>query len=128
MRNGLLAITVSGVLAGCVGATPDCADSETLDLIDQAIVQEVEKYASSTHRIDFSDVADLYDISNIRVRAYDSSIDSYQCDARVTYVFADREWSVDFEYRVDTDQSSGETLVEYQNKMLNPVAGFAIGF
>lgn len=115
-------------MAGCVGATPDCADSETLDLIDQAIVQEVEKYASSTHRIDFSDVADLYDISNIRVRAYDSSIGSYQCDARVTYVFADREWSVDFEYRVDTDQSSGETLVEYQNKRLNPVAGFAIGF
>ena len=46
----------------------------------------------------------------------------------MTYVYHDRERSVDFTYRVDTDQSSGEVLIEYQNKMLNPILGYAMGF
>ncbi|MDR7068130.1 hypothetical protein J2X02_000947 [Pseudoxanthomonas japonensis] len=73
-------------------------------------------------------ILDIYEISNIRTRGYDEGIDSYQCDARVTYVYYDRERSVDFTYRVDTDQSSGEVLIEYQNKMLNPILGYAMGF
>ncbi|MBL8256427.1 MAG: hypothetical protein JNJ62_07490 [Pseudoxanthomonas mexicana] len=102
-----------------------------LELFDQAIEMEVEKYAPQTQRgtaEEFMGILDAYEISNIRTLRYDESIDSYQCDARATYVYHDRERSVDFTYRVDTDQSSGEVLIEYQNKMLSPILGYAMGF
>ncbi|MCH6483643.1 hypothetical protein MMG85_08700 [Pseudoxanthomonas sp. LH2527] len=73
-------------------------------------------------------ILDTYEISNIRTQAYDEDVDSYQCDARVTYTYYERVRSVDFSYRVDTDQSSGEVLVQYQNKMLHPILGYAMGF
>ena len=124
-----LPLAVAG-LAGCTG-TPNCGASETLSILDDAIVEEVEKYASQTQRgtaDEFMRIMDTYEISSIRTQAYDESIDSYQCDARVTYVYHDRERSVDFTYRVDTDQADGKTVVEYQNKMLNPILSFAMGF
>ena len=126
---GLLFVAV--LVSGCAGGTPDCGDTDTLSILDQAIEAEVEKYASQTQRgtpEEFRGILDTYEISNIRTLGYDEGIDSYQCDARVTYVYHDRERSVDFTYRVDTDQSSGEVLIEYQNKMLNPILGYAMGF
>ncbi len=124
-------LLASLLLSGCAGSTPSCGDDEVLELFDQAIEMEVEKYAPQTQRgtaEEFMGILDIYEISNIRTRGYDEGIDSYQCDARVTYVYYDRERSVDFTYRVDTDQSSGEVLIEYQNKMLNPILGYAMGF
>ena len=126
---GLLFVAV--LVSGCAGGTPDCGDTDTLSILDQAIEAEVEKYASQTQRgtpEEFRGILDTYEISNIRTLGYDEGIDSYQCDARVTYVYHDRERSVDFTYRVDTDQSSGEVLIEYQNKMLSPILGYAMGF
>ena len=126
---GLLFVAV--LVSGCAGGTPDCGDTDTLSILDQAIEAEVEKYAPQTQRgttEEFMEILDTYEISNIRTLGYDEGIDSYQCDARVTYVYHDRERSVDFTYRVDTDQSSGEVLIEYQNKMLNPILGYAMGF
>lgn len=73
-------------------------------------------------------ILDAYEISNIRTLGHDTDIDSYRCDARVTYVYHDIERSVDFTYRVDTDQADGNVLVEYQNTMLNPILGYAMGF
>ena len=133
MKKAMLAglSLASVLLAGCAGDTPDCGDTDTLSILDQAIEAEVEKYASQTQRgtpEEFRGILDTYEISNIRTLGYDEGIDSYQCDARVTYVYHDRERSVDFTYRVDTDQSSGEVLIEYQNKMLNPILGYAMGF
>ena len=125
------ALLASALLAGCAGGTPDCGDTDTLSVLDEAIEAEVEKYAPQTQRgtaEEFMGILDTYEISNIRTLGYDEGIDSYQCDARVTYVYHDRERSVDFTYRVDTDQSSGEVLIEYQNKMLNPILGYAMGF
>jgi hypothetical protein len=121
----------SALLAGCVGGTPDCGDTDTLSILDQAIEAEVEKYAPQTQRgtpEEFMGILDTYEISNIRTQAYDEDVDSYQCDARVTYTYHDRERSVDFTYRVDTDQADGEVLVEYQTKMLNPILSYAMGF
>ena len=121
----------SALLAGCAGGTPDCGDTDTLSILDQAIEAEVEKYAPQTRRgtpEEFMGILDTYEISNIRTQAYDEDVDSYQCDARITYVYHDRERSVDFTYRIDTDQASGQTLIEYQNKMLNPILGYAMGF
>ena len=121
----------SALLAGCAGGTPDCGDTDTLSILDQAIEAEVEKYAPQTQRgtaEEFMGILDTYEISNIRTLDYDEHIDSYQCDARITYVYHDRERSVDFTYRVDTDQASGQTLIEYQNNMLNPILGYAMGF
>lgn len=121
----------SVLLAGCVGGTPDCGDTDTLSVIDQAIEMEVEKYASQFGQgaaEEFMGILDTYEISNIRTLDYDEGVDSYQCDARITYVHNDRERSVDFTYRVDTDQANGDVLVEYQNKMLNPILGYAMGF
>ncbi|WP_379606270.1 hypothetical protein [Pseudoxanthomonas mexicana] len=118
-------------MAGCAGGTPDCGDTDTLSVLDEAIEAEVEKYAPQTQRgtaEEFMGILDTYEISNIRTLDYDEAIDSYQCDARITYVYHDRERSVDFTYRIDTDQASGQTLIEYQNKMLNPILGYAMGF
>ncbi len=126
---GLLFVAV--LVSGCAGGTPDCGDTDTLSILDQAIEAEVEKYASQTQRgtpEEFRGILDTYEISNIRTQAYDEDVDSYQCDARVTYTYHDRERSVDFTYRVDTDQADGEVLVEYQTKMLNPILGYAMGF
>lgn len=124
-------VASAALLAGCAGGTPNCGDNEVLELFDQAIEMEAEKYAPQTQRgtaEEFMGILDTYEISNIRTLGYDEGIDSYQCDARVTYVYHDRERSVDFTYRVDTDQSSGEVLIEYQNKMLNPILGYAMRF
>lgn len=121
----------SVLLAGCAGGTPDCGDTDTLSVLDQAIEMEVEKYASQFGQgvaEEFMEILDTYEISNIRTLDYDEGVDSYQCDARITYVHNDRERSVDFTYRVDTDQTNGDVLVEYQNKMLNPILGYALGF
>ena len=126
---GLLFVAV--LVSGCAGGTPDCGDTDTLSILDQASEAEVEKYASQTQRgtpEEFRGILDTYEISNIRTLDYDEDIDSYRCDARITYVYHERERSVDFTYRVDTDQSSGEVLIEYQNKMLNPILGYAMGF
>ena len=126
---GLLFVAV--LVSGCAGGTPDCGDTDTLSILDQAIEAEVEKYASQTQRgtpEEFRGILDTYEISNIRTQAYDEDVDSYQCDARVTYTYHDLERSVDFTYRVDTDQADGEVLVEYQTKMLNPILGYAMGF
>ena len=133
MKRIVYASTVlaSIVLVGCAGGTPDCGDTDTLSLIDEAIEMEVEKYATQTNlgtEEEFLGILDTYEISNIRTLDYDKKVDSYRCDARITYVYHDRERSVDFTYRVDTDQSSGEVLIEYQNKMLNPILGYAMGF
>lgn len=133
MKNVVLAslMLASLLLTGCAGGTPDCGDTETLEILDRAIEMEVQKYAPQTQRgtpEEFVGILDTYEISNIRTLGYDEGIDSYQCDARVTYVYHDRERSVDFTYRVDTDQASGEVLIEYQNKMLNPILGYAMGF
>ena len=124
-------LLVAILLSGCAGGTPDCGDTDTLSLLDEAIEAEVEKYAPQTQRgtaEEFMGILDTYEISNIRTLDYDEAIDSYQCDARITYVYHDRERSVDFTYRVDIDQASGQTLIEYQNKMLNPILGYAMGF
>ena len=121
----------SAFLAGCAGGTPDCGATDTLSVLDQAIEMEVEKYASQIGRgtaEEFMGILDTYEISNIRTLDYDEDVDSYQCDARITYVYHDRERSVDFTYRVDIDQADGNVLVEYQNKMLNPILGYAMGF
>ncbi len=121
----------SAFLAGCAGGTPDCGDMDTLEVIDSAIEMEVEKYASQTQRgtaEEFLGILDTYEITNIRTLNYDRDIDSYKCDARVTYVYQDRERSVDFTYRVDTDQTDGNVLIEYQNKMLSPILTYAMGF
>ena len=117
-------------LAGCAGGTPDCGSDEVLELLDQAVEREVEKYAPHTQRgsaQEFMGILDNYQLTNIRTLGYDDAIDSHQCDARVTYVYQDRERSMDFTYRVDTDQSSGEVLIEYQNEMLTPIVGYAVG-
>ena len=119
------------ILAACSPGTPDCADAATLDLLDQAIFEDVEKYTEASSRAntdEFRAIAETYSISNIRTLNYDDRIDSYRCDARITYEFRGREWSVDFGYRIDTEQGSGEAMIEYQNKMLSPIAGFALGF
>lgn len=133
MKKAMLAglSLASVLLAGCAGGTPDCGDTDTLSILDQAIEAEVEKYAPQTRRgtpEEFRGILDTYEISNIRTQAYDEAVDSYQCDARVTYTYRDRERSVDFTYRVDTDQADGEVLVEYQTKMLSPILGYAMGF
>lgn len=73
-------------------------------------------------------ILDTYEISNIRTLGYDEAIDSYRCDARITYVHQDRERSVHFTYRVDTDQGDGNVLVEYQNKMLTPILSYVMGY
>lgn len=133
MKNIVVASTLlaSVLLAGCAGGTPDCGDADTLDVLDRAIGMEVEKYASRTQRgtaEEFMGILDTYEITNIRTLGYDEAVDSYQCDARITYVHQDRKRSVDFSYRVDTDQGDGNVLVEYQNKMLTPILSYAIGF
>lgn len=118
-------------LSGCSGGTPDCGDTVTLSVLDEAIEAEVEKYASQTRRgtaEEFMGILDTYEISNIRTLDYDEDIDSYRCDARITYVYHDRSRSVDFTYRVDTDQADGNVLIEYHNKMLNPILSYAMGF
>jgi hypothetical protein len=130
-KTSASALLISILLAGCAVGTPDCGDTDTLSILDQAIEAEVEKYAPQTQRgtpEEFRGILDTYEISNIRTQAYDEDVDSYQCDARVTYTYHDRERSVDFTYRVDTDQADGEVLVEYQTKMLNPILGYAMGF
>ncbi|MFT3669668.1 MAG: hypothetical protein QM795_14070 [Pseudoxanthomonas sp.] len=119
------------LLAGCAGGTPACADDGALELLDRAIEGEVEKYAAQTQRgtpEEFMAILDTYEITNIRTLSHDEDIDSYRCDARVTFRYHERERSVDFAYRVDTDQASGQTLIEYQNKMLDPILGYAMGF
>ena len=117
---------ISFTLAGCSSGTPGCADGETLDLIDQAVFEDVERRAARPRadKEEFREVAETYTLSNIRTERFDESIDSYQCNARITYVFKGRERSVDFGYRVDTEQASGETMIEYENRMLEPIAGF----
>ncbi|MEL1263068.1 hypothetical protein [Pseudoxanthomonas putridarboris] len=102
-----------------------------MEVLDQIIEAEVEKYAPQTRRgtaEEFMGILDTYEISNIRTLGYDKDVDSYRCDARITYVYQDRERSVDFTYRVDTDQADGNVLVEYQTRMLNPILGYAMGF
>ena len=124
-------MVASTFLTGCAGGTPDCGASDTLDVLHEAIVAEVEKYASQTTRgtaEEFQDIAETYEISNIRTLGYDEDIDSYQCDARITYAYLDRERHMDFKYRVDTDQADGNVLIEYQSKMLDPILGYAMGF
>lgn len=119
------------LISGCAGGTPDCGDTDTLSVLDEAIEVEVEKYASQASRgtaEEFMGILDTYEISNIRTLGYDEDIDSYRCDARITYVYHDRERSVDFVYRVDTDRADGNVLVEYENKMLGPILGYAAGF
>ena len=51
MKRIVYASTVlaSIVLVGCAGGTPDCGDTDTLSLIDEAIEMEVEKYATQTN-------------------------------------------------------------------------------
>lgn len=119
------------LLAGCAAGTPGCGDAGALDVLDRAIEMEVEKYAPQTRRgtaDEFMGILDTYEITNIRTISYDETVDSYRCDARITYVHQDRERSVDFTYRVDTDQGDGTILVEYQNKMLAPILSYAMGF
>ncbi|KAF1720158.1 hypothetical protein CSC75_12450 [Pseudoxanthomonas wuyuanensis] len=104
---------------------------DTLEVLDQAIETEVEKYAPRTLRgtsEEFVGILDTYEISNIRMLDYDKDADSYRCDARITYVYHSRKRSVDFTYRVDTDQTDGKVLIEYQSKMLDPILGYALGF
>ncbi len=123
-------VLCAGFLTGCAGGTPDCADSDALDVLHDAIVERVEKYAPQTQQgtpEEFREIAGNYEISQIRTTHHDSDIDSYQCDARITYVYRERKYSVDFEYQVDTDQSDGGVLVEYDRKMLDPILGYAIG-
>ena len=130
-KTSASAMLISVLLAGCAGGTPGCGDTDTLSILDQAIEAEVEKYAPQTQRgtsEEFMGILDTYEISNIRTQAYDEAVDSYQRDARVTYTYHDLERSVDFTYRVDTDQADGEVLVEYQTKMLKPILGYAMGF
>lgn len=126
MKKGSIALfAVSLALAGCASGTPDCADDETLGLIDQAVREDVERRAARPRadKEEFLAVADTYTVSNIRTERYDEDVDSYQCSARITYVFKGQERSVDFGYRVDTEQASGETMIEYENRMLQPIAG-----
>ncbi|MDH1660017.1 hypothetical protein N5E02_01120 [Stenotrophomonas sp. GD03777] len=122
-------LAISTLLAGCAGGTPNCADSDTLAILDEAIKTEVDKYADrnrSTASEGFRVLGETYEISHIRTLEYDENIDSYQCDARITYQLKEREQSVDFSYRVDTDQGDGDVLVEYQMKMLKPIVSFFI--
>ncbi|MEC3887101.1 hypothetical protein [Xanthomonas campestris] len=122
---------MSVLLAGCAGGTPDCGDTDALQVLDRAIEMEVKEYASQTRRgtaEEFMGILENYEITNIRTLGHDADVDSYQCDARITYVFQERKKSVDFAYRVDTDQADGNILVEYQKKMLNPIFGYAMGF
>ena len=126
MKYVLGILLCSAWLAGCSSGTPACGDSETLDLIDEAIVEAASKFETSTGNPGFAEVAENYEISNVRALAYDDRVDSYQCDARITYSHNGGQQSIDFEYRVDTDQTSGETLLEYENKMLSPIAIFAL--
>ncbi|MNM84988.1 hypothetical protein D3C81_970930 [compost metagenome] len=109
MKKTVFASTLlaSVLQAGCATGTPGCGDADTLGVLDRAIEMEVEKYASQTRQgtaEEFMGILDTYEISNIRTLGYDEAIDSYQCDARITYVHQDRERSVHFTYRVDTDQ------------------------
>lgn len=125
-KGSLTLLAVSLALAGCASGTPDCADDETLGLIDQAVREYVEQLAARPRadKEEFRAVADTYSVSNIRTDRYDEDVDSYQCSARITYVFKGQERSVDFSYRVDTEQASGETMIEYENRMLQPIRGF----
>jgi len=124
-------LLASVVLTGCAGGTPDCSDTDTLQVLDRAIEMEVKEYASQTRRgtaEEFMGILDTYEITNIRTLSHDADVDSYQCDARITYLFQERKKSVDFAYRVDTDQADGKVLVEYQKRMLNPIFSYAWGF
>ncbi|WP_313207299.1 hypothetical protein [Stenotrophomonas sp.] len=120
-------LAISTLLAGCGGGTPTCADSDALAVLDEAIKNEVEKFVArnrfSTPE-QFREIGESYEISNIRTLEYNESVDSYQCDATITYYYKERQQSVDFSYRVDTDQSDGNVLVEYQMKMLKPIMSF----
>ncbi|MDI9247120.1 hypothetical protein QMZ25_00820 [Stenotrophomonas sp. RS-48] len=119
-------LAICALITGCPGGTPNCADSDTLAVLDEAVKAEVDKYADrnrSNASEDFRVLGETYEISNIRTLEYDDNIDSYQCDARITYQFKARQQSVDFSYRVDTDQSDGGVL-EYQLKMLKPIVSF----
>lgn len=120
-------LAISGLLTGCSSGTPGCADSDTLAVIDEAIKNEVAKYAAHTRlstQQQFLEIGESYKISSIRTLEHDKTVDSYQCDARVTYQLKGREQSADFSYRVDTDQSDGNVLVQYQKKMLAPIMSF----
>lgn len=133
MKRTVFASTLlaSVLQAGCATGTPGCGDADTLGVLDRAIEMEVEKYASQTRQgtaEEFMGILDTYEISNIRTLGNDEAIDSYRCDARITYVHQDRERSVHFTYRVDTDQGDGNVLVEYQNKMLTPILSYAMGY
>lgn len=121
------ALLASILISGCGGGTPDCADSDTLAVLDEAIKNEVAKFAAHTRLStpeQFLEIGESYSISSIRTLEHDRTVDSYQCDARVTYQLKGREQSVDFSYRVDTDQSDGKVLVQYQKKMLAPIMSF----
>lgn len=124
-------VLASALLAGCAGGTPDCGATDTLEVLDRAIKMEVERYAPQArggNAEEFMGIADTYEITSIRTLDYDKEVDSYQCDALITYIYRGRERSADFEYRVDSDQVDGNVLVEYQKKMLNPIFIYAVGF
>ena len=130
-RSFASTVLAAALLTGCAGGTPDCGNGDTLDVLDQAIGLEVEKYAPVARQgtaEEFMEILDAYEISNIRTLGYDENVDSYQCDARITYVYRDHEIAVDFTYRVDTDQTDGDVLVEFQNKLLKPIQSYAMGF
>jgi len=103
---GTLAISI--LMTGCAAGSPDYADSATLAVLDETIKTEVDKYAvrnlSSTSE-EFRELGETYEISNIRTPERNEDADSYQCGARIAYQFKERRQSVDFSYRVDTDQS-----------------------
>lgn len=121
MNRWWLAIVLVAWLAGCAGSTPDCGDNATLDILDLEISNEVERLASQIPADGFADMADTYEIDQIRTLAYDESIDSYQCLANVTYEFKGDRRVVELSYRIDTDQGSGDPIVAYDGNLLTQI-------
>ncbi|WP_164274000.1 hypothetical protein [Stenotrophomonas sp. B1-1] len=124
-RSAIVAICM--LLEGCSFGTPSCADKVAIEVLEEAIKNEVGKYADRNNldALDsFRTLGDTYSLSHIRILEHDREADSFKCDARITYQLNGRERAVDFLYRVDTDQSDGGVVVEYELKMLKPIYHF----
>ncbi|WP_146093159.1 MULTISPECIES: hypothetical protein [unclassified Xanthomonas] len=126
-------VLVSVLLSGCAGGTPDCGDSETMELIHGVIVKAVEKrvtwYENSAEAKRYMDMFNVeafrkipenYEVSKIRVLSHDKDTDVYECEATIAYDYqSGRERT--FRYRVETDQGDSQTLLSYEKSMLGPI-------
>ena len=125
-------VLASVLLVGCSG-TPDCADSDTLDLIDQIVTKAAkaqvahyegselaQKYWDLFDVDSFREIPDKYEVSKIRLLNYDKDTDAYECEATIDYHYKDYRPRT-FHYRVETDQSDSEPLLSYDShEMLGP--------